>query len=307
MKQRIWLYLKGIAMGAADVVPGVSGGTIALITGIYQELLESIGKIGFAALKTLKKDGFGAAWNYINGWFLLILVSGMLTSALLLSHLILFALSNYPIPVWSFFFGLIIASSIHIGGTITQWKSVLVYMMAGILAGYLLTDMAPVHAEFSYFYLFISGAIAICAMILPGISGSFILLILGMYTNVLAAIKGFDLPVILVFCMGCLTGLLAFSKLLSWLLQHAHNITMAVLLGIMLGSLNRIWPWKEVLAYQLKSNGDQVAIVHRNLLPEAFGEVTGDEPQLIMAVAMMIVGLLVVVLPSFLIRRGQDA
>ena len=291
-------------MGAADVVPGVSGGTIALITGIYRELLESISNIGLAPLKLLFSEGFGAAWRHINGWFLLVLFSGMVTSAALLSHVILFALNHYPIPVWSFFFGLIIASSLRLGATITQWRSVFVYMLFGVLAGYLLTDIAPVDVEFSYGYLFVSGAIAICAMILPGISGSFILLMLGMYMNVLAAIKGFDIPVILVFCCGCLVGLLAFSKLLTWLLHRAHDITMALLLGIMLGSLNRIWPWKEVLAYQIKSNGEQIAIVHRNLMPSTFGEITGNEPELILAVVMMVVGLMIVFMPELLIRKN---
>ena len=302
-RESILLYLKGIAMGAADVVPGVSGGTIALITGIYQELVGSISKVGVDAVKILFKDGFAAAWNHINGWFLLVLFTGVLTSIVLLSHVILFLLHSYPIPVWSFFFGLILASSLHLGASIEKIQSVLVYLIAGIVAGYLLTELAPVQSEFSYIFLFISGAIAICAMILPGISGSFILLMLGMYINVLSAVKGFDLPIIAVFATGCLVGLLAFSKLLSWLLRHAYNITMALLLGVMLGSLNRVWPWKEVLAYQIKSNGEQVAIAHRNLFPVDFGEITGSEPQLLVALLMMAVGIAIVFLPGFLLRE----
>ncbi|MBV1914600.1 MAG: DUF368 domain-containing protein [Pseudomonadales bacterium] len=305
-RDTILLYLKGIAMGAADVVPGVSGGTIALISGIYQELVESISKLGIVALKILFKDGLSVAWNHVNGWFLLVLFAGVLTSIVLLSHAILFLLHSYPIPMWSFFFGLILAASLHLGATIEKIQSVLVYLVAGIVAGYLLTELAPVQTEFSYTYLFISGAIAICAMILPGISGSFILLMLGMYVNVLSAVKGFDLPIMAVFAAGCLVGLLAFSRLLSWLLQHAHNITMAVLLGVMLGSLNRVWPWKEVLAYQIKSNGEQVAIVHRNLFPADFGEITGSEPQLLVALLMMVVGIVIVFLPDFLTGKKNS-
>ena len=305
-KENILLYLKGIAMGAADVVPGVSGGTIALITGIYQELVESISKVGVVALKVLLKDGFGAAWDYINGWFLLVLLAGIMTSIVLLSHIILLLLENYPIPVWSFFFGLILASSLHVGATIEKLRSVFIYLAIGVLVGYLLTEIAPVQSEFSYMYLFVSGAIAICAMILPGISGSFILLMLGMYVNVLTAVKGFDLPIIVVFAAGCLAGLLLFSRVLAWLLQHAHNITMAVLLGVMLGSLNRVWPWKEVLAYQIKSGGEQVAIAHRNLFPADFGEITGSEPQLLVATLMMIIGVVIVFLPDFFARQKSS-
>lgn len=293
-------------MGAADVVPGVSGGTIALISGIYQELLESISKVELQALQILFKQGLPAAWKYINGWFLLVLFSGIVTSAVLLSHAILFLLSNYPIPVWSFFFGLIIASSVFVGATITHWRPVVSYLLLGVVVGYLLTEIAPVEAEFSYPYLFMSGGIAICAMILPGISGSFILLMLGMYVTVLSAVKGLDIPVILVFCLGCLAGLMAFSKLLSWLLNKAYNITMALLLGLMIGSLNRVWPWKEVLAYQIKTNGDQVAISHRNLLPMTYSEITGNDAELVVAICMAIVGLIVVFLPTLIARNSHS-
>ena len=288
------ILLKGIAMGAADVVPGVSGGTIAFISGIYEELLSSISAVNFATLKLLKKEGIKAAWKAINGNFLLALLSGIFISIISLAKLISWLLENKPIMVWSFFFGLVLASILYVGKQIEKWNAVtIILLIIGAFTAYFITTLQPAISEnSSLLFYFFAGALAICAMILPGISGSFILVLLGAYKPVLDAIHNRDIKLIGVVAIGAVVGLLSFSKILRWLFDHHKNYTLAVLTGFILGSLNKIWPWKETLTWRVNSHGIRVPFNEQSISPFSF---EGDS-QLMMAIILSIIGFAVIIL-----------
>ena len=291
-------------MGAADIVPGVSGGTIAFISGIYEELIDSIGSIGPKTLQILFKEGIASAWRSINGTFLLVLFAGILTSVFTLSKLISHLLQAYPQLLWSFFFGLIIISAIHIGRQIRKWGTgEIIGIILGTVMAYAITSIAPAQMPMNPATIFFSGAIAICAMILPGISGSFILLLLGMYANILGAVKGLEFMVLITFTLGCLTGLLGFTRFLSWLLHHHHGPALAVLTGFMIGSLNKVWPWKQTLLYTMNSHGQQIPLVQKNLTPHSFLMATGQDPQLLVCIGLMVSGVALVVVLEWLAGR----
>ncbi len=291
LKDWFYIWLRGVAMGAADAVPGVSGGTVAFITGIYEELIDSIRSITPAAAGLLFREGPRAFWAHINGTFLLVLMVGVLGSLLTLARLAVYLLENYPAMLWAFFFGLILSSAVWMLGQIRQWSSVTSLLLAvGAIVALALTLMTPVQAEVTSLSVFIAGGIAICAMILPGISGSFILLLMGMYAPIMGAVKGLEFDIIGLFLAGCVLGLLSFSHLLSWLFHHYHDQTVALLTGFMLGSLNKVWPWKYTTAYRINSHGDQVPLVQDNVLPGSYQALTGHEPYLVMAVLLMIAG-----------------
>ncbi len=299
------ITLKGIAMGAADVVPGVSGGTIAFISGIYQELIDSINKVDFSFFSSWKKNGFKIAWQQINGSFLLALVSGIALSILTLSKVITHLLATQPILVWSYFFGLVIASIYFVGKQISDRKiSTLLSFAIGTAISYYITIVEPVASPDSYFYLFISGFIAIIAMILPGISGAFILVLMGSYAIVIGTINQFreglmtlDFDImykaflkLITFAVGAILGIKLFSKVLNWMFDNYRNITMSVLTGFMLGSLNKVWPWKKVLTTRIDSHGEEVAVLEKSILPNHF---EGDN-QITFAIILMIVGFLTI-------------
>ncbi|MDR8017305.1 DUF368 domain-containing protein [Ectopseudomonas guguanensis] len=294
MKKYFLLYAKGMAMGAADVVPGVSGGTIAFISGIYDELLRSIASIP-EALMLLLRGRIKDAWQMANATFLLVLFSGIVTSILTLARVITYLLHHHPIPVWSFFFGLILVSTYLVGREIGRWNwSRGVSFVLGLALAYWITVAAPMQWGSDLPTLFLAGAIAICAMILPGISGSFILLLLGLYSVVLGAVKDLNLLVLAVFASGCLVGLLSFARLLSWLLSRWRDLSLAFLCGLMLGSLNKVWPWKETLTWRIDSKGEQVPLLQNNLLPGQFADISGQDPQLLFAVVLAIGGIVLV-------------
>ncbi|SKA64016.1 DUF368 domain-containing protein [Enterovibrio nigricans] len=296
MKQNILTFFKGMAMGAADVVPGVSGGTIAFITGIYDTLLESIRRVNPSLFSLWRKEGFTAVWKHINGTFLASLLTGILTAILTLAKAVTYALSEHPVLIWSFFFGLIIASAIHMIKQVERWSpSTLTLAVVGAIFAYGITVANPVSLEFNYLTVFISGSIAICAMILPGISGSFILLLLGMYGPVLSAVKSFNLPILGLFALGCLAGILSFSHVLSWLLRKYRDLTIAFLTGLLIGALGKVWPWKEVLSYRINSSGEQVPLIEKVLTPGAFESVTGQPSLLVPSIIAMVVGFALVV------------
>lgn len=269
-KKNISIILKGMAMGAADVVPGVSGGTIAFITGIYEELITSISNINFSLIGILRKDGFAAFWEKINGNFLLSLLIGILISIFSLMKLTHYLIENHPIYIWSFFFGLVAASVWYVGKQIEKWNLInsLGLILAAIIA-YGITFLTPAHEETSLAYLFLCGALAICAMILPGISGAFILVLLGAYENISYAVSEFDLVTIVVVGAGAIVGLLSFSKLLKWLFNNYKNLVLAVLTGFIAGSLNKIWPWKEV-SETLMVKDKEIPIKEISVLPHNF-------------------------------------
>jgi putative membrane protein len=250
------LALKGLCMGSADVIPGVSGGTIALITGIYEDLIGALRSIDMKVVqKLLALDIKGVVAN-VHVRFLLALFSGIFVAILSLARLMNYLLHHHPIPTWSLFFGLIAASTVMVGKHVSNWfGKTSISFVAGIIAATLIVNLIPMHTPEDLWFIFLCGVVAICAMILPGISGAFILLILGKYEYVTGALKNPFLPqnliVILVFCIGCAIGLLGFSRVLNYLLQKFHNLTMAFLTGLIAGSMQKIWPWKEVIDTQV--------------------------------------------------------
>lgn len=302
IKDYIVVGLKGMAMGAADVVPGVSGGTIAFISGVYEELLGSISNVKIGLFKTLKSKGFKEAWKELNGNFLLALFIGIFISIVSLAKLIKYLLENEPILLWSFFFGLVLASIIYIAKQISKWNliSVLALIIGAFLAYYITTLNPLVSENSSSLYIFFAGAIAICAMILPGISGSFILVLLGAYKPVLDAVNDRDFKTILVFMIGAIIGLLSFSKVLKWLFANYKNYTLAALTGFIIGSLNKIWPWKETLTWRTNSHGIKVPFNQQSISPFSFD---GDA-QLLNAVILAIIGFaLILVMEKLAVKK----
>ena len=285
------LVFKGMAMGAADVVPGVSGGTIAFISGVYEELIATLNSINLNSLKTLKLQGVSATWKKINGNFLLALFGGILLSILSLSKLVAWLLHEEPVLLWAFFFGLVLASIIFVLKKINQWNSaVFLGLILGGVFAYQLTQLNALGNSDSNWYLFLSGAIAICAMILPGISGAFILVILGSYANVLQALNDKDIAKITIFMTGALIGILSFSRLLKWLFKRFKNMTLAVLTGFMIGALSKIWPWKKTLSFRENSDGISVPLKEQCIAPFSFD---GD-PQILSAIGLMLFGFLMI-------------
>lgn len=294
-------------MGAADVVPGVSGGTVAFITGIYFRLLEAIGSVPSAFFRHFVRGQWARFWTEVDGPFLVALLSGILVSIATLANMITWALDTYPIALWSFFFGLIIASVWHVLGQMHERRWWLVIPVAlGAAFAWWVTTLSVGQVNPGALVFFLSGALAICAMILPGLSGSFILLILGMYGPVLAAVRDLDVLVIGLFLAGCLVGLLSFARLLGYALHKAHDLVLAILTGFMLGALNRVWPWQEVVNWRTSSSGNQVPLEQVSVSPMRYADVTGEPAQVGVAVVAMLVGLAVVMLGEWLAgRRGQ--
>ncbi len=289
-------------MGAADVVPGVSGGTIAFISGIYEELLDSISSVNLAALKTLKDKGFKCFWEAINGSFLAALFLGVGISVASLAKLIAYLLDEHAILLWSFFFGLVLASVLYVAKQITKWSvlNVLLLIIGAFLAFYI-TTLTPVTSnEIAPLYLFLCGALAICAMILPGISGSFILVLLGAYRHVLDSVHERDLKSIAIIGAGALVGILTFSRLLKWLFTHYKNATLAVLTGFIVGSLNKIWPWKKVL--DSKMFGEKLVVLQeKSVLPMNY---EGDS-LLLYAGVLAVIGFSLILILEKLAKKKQ--
>jgi putative membrane protein len=289
------IFLRGLLMGAADIVPGVSGGTVAFITGIYDQLLDSIRAVDLAFLAKLSRLDITGAWQHINGRFLLALLLGIATSIFSLAQLVSWVLEHHPVPLWAFFFGLILASAAVLLREVDNWSApnVLCLLSAGAVA--VCIALSPVMSlEMGLAGVFLAGFLAVCAMILPGISGSFILVLLGMYSTTLVALKSLDLVFILVFVIGAGCGLLCFSRLLHWLLRRFHQGTMAVLTGFLFGSLLVVWPWKRVLEWVEGSHGQLKPAQQLPVSPLDYQIYTGQEPQLWFCLSLMIAGFAVV-------------
>lgn len=286
------IVLKGIGMGTADVIPGVSGGTIAFITGIYEELLDSIKSIDLTAMKLLFRFRLKEFWKKINGNFLLALVAGIATAAFTLAKLMTWLLEHHPVPVWAFFFGLIAASTVIVSKRVPKWTAPnILSLLLGAGAAYFITQVTPTSTPDAWWFIMLSGAIAICAMILPGISGAFILVLLGKYHFILNAVTELNIGIILLFIVGAIAGILSFSHALSWLLHHHHNVTIAALTGFMAGSLAKIWPWK-TLTYQYSSEGTNT--IEHNVMPVQFEAVTGQDAQLWLVIGLCVVGFAII-------------
>lgn len=291
IKDYVTLALKGMAMGAADVVPGVSGGTIAFIVGIYDELINSIKSINAHSLKLLFTGKIPSFWKAINGNFLFSILLGIGISVFSLAELITWLLVTHPIMVWAFFFGLVLASTWFVSKDIKEWNvKTVASFIVGAAVAYYITVATPTETPSNLLFIFLCGVIAICAMILPGISGSFILVLLGKYFYIMDAVKGLKVEVLLVFAAGALIGITSFSRVLSFALARFRNSTLALLTGFMLGSLNKVWPWKEKIAM---ADGFEL---EKNILPNAF---------LVEAIVLAIIGFFLVYFLEKLSQKKQ--
>lgn len=282
------LWLKGVCMGSADVIPGVSGGTIALITGIYKNLIGALRSFDWPVVQKMVAFDFKGAVAQVHVRFLLVLFLGIVTAILSLARLMNYLLHYHPVPTWSLFFGLIVASVLIVGKQVTGWFGKAgICFVAGIISGSLIVNLIPINTPETLWFIFLCGFVAICAMILPGISGAFILLILGKYEFITGTLKNpfliQNLIVIIVFCLGCLIGLAAFSRVLDYLLSKYQNLTLAFLAGLITGSLQKIWPWKEVIETQIIRGKEHVIWGHP-ILPATI------DPEFFMAVFMALLG-----------------
>lgn len=320
-KDYFLITLKGVAMGAADAVPGVSGGTIALISGIYEELISTISNVNISLIKTFRQDGFKTFWKALNGNFILALLIGILTSFASFMRLAKYLIEEHPVLIWSFFFGLIIASIFFVGKQIKKWSlATIISLIIGAFAAYYVTTLPSMASNSNPLFLFLAGAIAICAMILPGISGSFILVILGAYKTLSDAIHDWDFKRIAIFGVGAVVGLLSFSRVLKWLFKHYHNTTLALLTGFIVGSLNKIWPWKKSIMVLNDTTGQAVPfsnisnlgslsvyqqqindfesykiVTEESVSPFVYSSINnGESSQLIAAIALIVAGFLTI-------------
>jgi putative membrane protein len=308
LRQNLLLFLKGIAMGAADVVPGVSGGTIAFISGIYLELIETIKSLNLQALRVLRSHGPAAAWRSINGNFLAVLLSGVLTSLFSLALVVQFLIAEYPLPLWSFFVGLIVGSVVYLlrQHPFTHWRDALLFAL-GIAVAWGISVAPAVHLEGTHTTMFFAGTVALCAMILPGISGSFILLLLGLYPVFIDAIAGFQVGILMVFGLGGILGLMFFSRLLSWLLAHYEVAVIATMCGFLVGSLNIIWPWKLVVDSMLSASGKTIVLSSENLWPTEYLQLVGETPQTVLSLSAMLFGLILVLALEYVGSRQDES
>lgn len=294
MKGHVTLFLKGMGMGAADSVPGVSGGTIAFVTGIYRELIETIRRFGPSAFTALREGGWRGLLYHLNLSFLLPLVAGIGVSILSLAHLVGYLLERHTLLLNAFFFGLVVASAVVVARRFESFRFLyLLALVAGALLAHYLPALLP--GGGGSLMLFIGGAIAISAMLLPGVSGSFLLLTMGMYHTIIDAIRGFDIVTLSQFALGCLVGLFTFSRLLSWLFRHHYSNTLYLLVGFILGSLPVLWPWRSLASYEMRPDGEMIPLGYELLTPEAFTAVTGQPAQLWGALLLMVIGFVLVV------------
>ena len=304
MKFEFWVLIKGMLMGAADIVPGVSGGTIAFITGIYERLLHALKTLLPAFLALLKHRQLSVFLKKTDFWFLVTLFVGIVTSVITLAKGITFLMQHYPVPLWSGFFGLILGSVFIVAQDVKNWSIGLVFsLLAGVLIALAITHMTPASLEKTTLSIFISGLLAICAMVLPGISGSFILVILGSYAWVLDAVKQLEWETLSLFCLGCLIGLLSIANILSWAFDKFREITLALLTGFMLGALAKVWPWKEVISYRENSKGELVPLLEETVWPVTYELITGNDAQLMLALFCSVLAGMLVLSLSFAFKK----
>lgn len=288
-----WIGARGFAMGAADVVPGVSGGTMAFILGIYDELLDAIHSVDMNFIRRIFTLKWREAFDNFPWQFLLALALGIGTAILTLASALHWALENKPVYIWAFFFGLIVASIITVRKRVGTWSAVnILAALAATVGAYILVGLTPSETPHTPLLLFLSGAFAICAMILPGISGAFILVLLGKYAYVLAAVKNFDFVTIALVGAGAVIGLLAFVRLLRWMLNKNHDLVVSILTGFMIGSLRKVWPWKELEPIS------ETFIKETNFIPAAFNS------EVFIAVLFMVAGIALVLVMEYFANRS---
>lgn len=300
------VFLRGMAMGAADIVPGVSGGTIAFISGIYFRLLEAINAVPGAVIGHLFRGDLKGFWGRCDGTFLISLLVGILVSIATLASIISYGLETYPVLIWSFFFGLIVASVWHVGRQVRELSPVLLGpLLAGIAFAWWVTTLPAGQVDPSGLVFLGAGALAICAMILPGISGSFILVIIGMYAPVLDAIRNLEAGFLMLFASGCLIGLLSVARLITWAFHRFHDPVLALLTGFMIGALNKVWPWKETLSWRTNSSGELVPLNEVSVTPGYYAELTGLDSQWPVALGVALLGFAMVLLVEWLGTRTR--
>ncbi|MCK4360681.1 MAG: DUF368 domain-containing protein [Bacteroidales bacterium] len=294
MIKYIILFLKGLGMGAANVIPGVSGGTIALITGIFERLINSIKSFNFKAIKLLFTGKFKEFVKYTDLYFLIAIIAGIVIAIVTLARLFDFLFENYPVYIWSYFFGLVLASVYFVGKTVSKWTvSVIITFIIGTAIAIIISLLNPAIENKNFFYLIICGVAAICSMILPGLSGSFILFIMGNYKLVaIDAINNVDIKILIPVLIGAVGGLLAFSHILSWVFKKYRNETISLLTGFILGSVSILWPWQkklfllDELGNQILKKGEPIVVSYERILPEAFNS------QFFIAIGFIILGIL---------------
>ena len=291
LQEIVRVAVVGMVMGAAEVVPGVSGGTIAFISGIYERLINAIKQFTPYLILRLKDEGLISTWHSVDATFLLVLFSGMGVSILIFASAVSYLLHNEPIAIWSFFFGLVLVSTLVVSRELESFAvEAGIGIGIGVVIGVVITQLVPIALEPTPLMLFVGGSIAVCAWILPGLSGSFILLLLGLYSFVIDAIKSFDLLNLVFLGLGMVIGLVSFSKLLSRLFARFRNETLSLLLGFMLGSLVKLWPWKNTTSYQIKADGGQIPLVQEPVLPNIYSNLTGQDAEIMTAVGCALVG-----------------
>jgi putative membrane protein len=307
LKKTFWVFLKGMAMGLADSVPGVSGGTIAVITGIYDEIIFSIRSINLNALRILFVSGIKPAWASINGTFLLALLVGALLSLRLSAQFVLLLLDGFFAPMMAFFTGLVLCSCWYLKDKLGAWNwQRSVFMLGGIGLTIAVSSLSPQSGTISSGYLFICGMIAICAMILPGLSGAFLLLMLGVYDYVLNALVNLEIVSIVIFAAGCSLGLLLFSRLIAWALEHYHELSYAFLFGMLVASVYVLWPWQQVVSTYTDHDGLQQPLEKANVLPGNYEQLTEQDPQWLLVLVALVAGCLLIVVFDKLFRKSAD-
>jgi putative membrane protein len=299
LKDYLALAYKGAAMGMANTMPGVSGATIAYIMGIYDELISSIEALSFENIKGLFRKGIISYWKSINGSFLLFLLIGLFISIFILAKVINYLLIKFPIPVWAFFFGLIVSSAIYLATKNKSWNfKSFISIFFGVGITVLVSYISPVAntKDPEYWYVFLSAVISIFALILPRISGSLLLLIMGQYQFILSAVDNLRMNFLLIFGFGSIFGLITFSNAFSWILRKFYNTTICFLVGVMIGSLNKVWPWKHTLLSHSNQFAQIIPDKQENVLPFSYFELTAKDPQLLYAILMIIAGILTIFL-----------
>lgn len=295
----VGLTAKGFCMGASDVVPGVSGGTMAFILGIFEELIQAIRSFDLKSLRLLFTLKFGRFLNAVSWEFLLSVGVGILLAIFTLARGLAWLLENKPVFIWSFFLGLILASVLTVSRRVTHWRpGTWLSFFLGLAGIYFLVGLVPGSTPNDSWFLFLSGATAVCAMILPGISGSFILVLMGKYQYILEAVNQRDFEVLLIVAAGAVIGIMAFSRLLGWILKRYHDLMVALLIGLMLGSLRKIWPWKETLETAVGTHGNMVPLVQVNTFPSCLNH------EVAVALALMAVGFGVVVVLDWMAGKA---
>jgi putative membrane protein len=307
LKRHLGIFLRGAGMGAADAVPGVSGGTIAFVTGIYEELIHTIKQFGPSAFVAWRRGGLPMLVVHLNLAFVVPLLVGIAASLISVAHLVVWLMDDHPLLLNGFFFGLVAASALVVSRHPADWKWWhLLLLVLGLVLAHFLPTLMPLVMQIGSpnLILVVGGAIAISALLLPGVSGSFLLLTMGLYGTVMQGIRSFDLGLIAIFGVGCLIGLFVFSRLLSWLLRHYHTATLQLLVGFIIGSLPVLWPWRELVRYQLGPEGQMIPLDYRYLTPGDYALLTGEAAQLVAVGALMLAGAALVLL---LDRGGRRA